>query len=420
MNTIETHYKNACDRYSEINVDVKKALDILKLTPVSLHCWQGDDVGGFETNSSGLSDGGIKATGNFKGKARNIEELKQDLEMVFSLIPGAQRLNLHAIYGDFKGEFVERDSICSEHFNTWIDWAKKQDIGIDFNSTFFSHPKASSGFTLASKDKGIRNFWIEHGKRCREISNYIGNELNNRCIHNIWIPDGSKDITVSRLEHRELLRDSLDKILSVSYPPENTRDSVESKLFGIGSESYVVGSHEFYMGYAIKNNIMLCIDIGHYHPTESCADKVSALFLYNDELLFHITRGIRWDSDHVVILNDPVVELMQEIVWADKLSKSNIGLDFFDASINRIGAYVIGTRATQKAILLALLTPLKKLKTLEENGQNFEKLALLEEMKNMPFNAVWDYYCYKNNVPIGVDYIAEIQKYEKEVLNKRN
>jgi L-rhamnose isomerase len=292
-------------------------------------------------------------------------------------------------------------------------------IGIDFNSTFFSHPKASGGFTLAHSDKSIRDFWIEHALRCREISDYIGRELKSRCVHNIWIPDGAKDITINRFKHRELLVDSLNKIMAVKMNPAHMRDSIESKLFGIGSESFVVGSHEFYLGYAIKNNTMLTLDIGHFHPTESCADKVSSIFQYIDELLFHVTRGIRWDSDHVVLYNDPTIELMQEIVWADKLNKVCIGLDYFDASINRIGAYVIGARATLKSILAALLSPLKQLKEYEEKGQNFEKLALLEESKTFPFSAVWDHYCEINNVPVGADYIKSIQQYEAEVLSKR-
>lgn len=364
-------------------------------------------------------DGGIQATGNYPGKASTMTDMKNDLFKVFSLIPGKHRLSLHAIYGDFSQKPADRDKIGPEQFRTWVEWAKHLNIGIDFNSTFFSHPKASDGFTLAHKDKSIRDFWIEHALRCREISEYIGKELKTRCVHNIWIPDGSKEITVNRFKHRELLIDSLDKIMAPKMNPFYMRDSVESKLFGIGSESFVAGSHEFYLGYAIKNNMMLTIDIGHFHPTESCADKVSSVFQYVDELLFHVTRGVRWDSDHVVLFNDPTIELMQEIVWADKLEKVCLGLDYFDASINRIGAYVIGARAALKSILAALLAPVNKLRDYEESGHNFEKLALLEELKSFPFSAVWDYYCELNGVPVGTEYIKAIQMYEEEVLSKR-
>jgi L-rhamnose isomerase len=346
-------------------------------------------------------------------------ELKNDLFKVFSLIPGKHKLSLHAFYGDFREGAVDRDKIGPAQFRTWVEWAKHLNIGIDFNSTFFSHPKASSGYTLASLDKSIRDFWIEHALRSREISEYLGKELNKTCIHNIWIPDGSKDITVNRFKHRELLKDSLDKIMQFKTNPAYTKEAIESKLFGIGSESFVVGSHEFYMGYAIKNNMILTLDIGHFHPTESCADKVSSVFQYVDELLFHVTRGVRWDSDHVVLFNDPVIELMQEIVWADKLNKVYLGLDYFDASINRIGAYVVGVRATLKAILAALLTPIAKLREYEEKSAGFEKLALLEELKTFPLSAVWDYYCELKGVPVGVEYIKSIQMYESDELSRR-
>jgi len=416
---IEKAYEIAREEYAAIGVDTDKALEILSKTPISLHCWQADDVGGFERLSTTLS-GGIQATGNFPGKARNLDELRQDLEKVYSLIPGKHRLNLHAIYGDFRGKVVDRDQINDEHFKSWADWAKSLGIGIDFNCTLFSHPKANSGFTLSSKKSEIRKFWIEHVKRCRAISEFLGKETGKRTVHNIWIPDGTKDITVDRYRHREILKESLDEIFNEKYNAEYMRDSVESKLFGIGVESYTVGSHEFYLGYAVSRKIMLCLDIGHFHPTELVSDKVSAVFQFIDELLFHVTRPIRWDSDHVVILNDEVRSLMQEIVWANKLDRVCIGLDFFDASINRIGAYVIGTRATLKALLLALLDPINKLREYEDEEKGFEKLALLEEAKSKPFGAVWDYYCLKNNVPVGEEYIAEIQKYEKEVLSKRN
>ena len=419
MNNVEQQYQIAKNRYAEINIDTGNVLKQLQKISLSLHCWQADDVGGFEKPNATLEGGGIQATGNYPGKARTINELRKDMEFVYSLLPGKHRFSVHAIYGDFGGKLIDRDKVSSDQFKSWVDWAKQQKLGIDFNSTFFSHPKAADGFTLSHKDKSIRDFWVEHAKRCREISEYLGKELGSRTIHNLWIPDGSKDITVNRFKHRELLVDSLDKIFAQKLNPALMRDAVECKLFGIGSESYVVGSHEFYLGYAIKNKMMLTIDIGHFHPTESCADKVSAVFQYIDELLFHVTRGIHWDSDHVVLCNDPVIELMQEIVWANKLEKVALGLDFFDASINRIGAYVIGSRAALKAILMALLTPINQLREYESNGQNFERLALLEECKAFPLGDVWDYYCQMNNVPVGHSYIAKIQEYEKQVLNKR-
>ena len=416
---IEKSFEIAREEYAEIGVDVNRALEELEKISISLHCWQTDDVSGCEKTDSGLSGGGIQATGNYPGKARNIHEIRQDLEKVYSLLPGRHRLNLHAFYGDFGGKYVDRDQIEPKHFNSWVDWAGDLGIGMDFNCTLFSHPKADSGFTLSSKDKGIRDFWIEHVKRCREIGYYIGEELGTTCIHNIWIPDGSKDLTVDRFAHRAHLKESLNKILKGKYDPGFLKDAVEAKLFGIGMEAYTVGSHEFYLAYAVKNNILLCLDIGHFHPTEQVSDKVSAVFQFIDELLFHITRPIRWDSDHVVILNDEVRALMQEIVWAGKLDNVHIGLDFFDASINRIGAYVVGTRAAQKALLLALLDPVEKMREYENDGQNFERLALMEEAKAKPFGAVWDYYCLTKGVPIGEAFIADIQRYEDEVLSRR-
>jgi len=415
---IQKAYEIAKEQYAEMGIDTNLVLDKLNKTAISMHCWQADDVAGFENPDAGLS-GGIQATGNYPGKARTIKQAKQDYEKAMSLLPGKQRLSLHAIYGDFSTGKVDRDKIEPKHFKTWVDWAKDLDIGLDFNCTLFSHAKTDSGFTLADNDPAIRNFWIEHVKRCREISAYMGKELGKRCVHNIWIPDGSKDLTVSRFKHRAYLKDSLDKILADKQNPKYMADAIEAKLFGIGVEAYTVGSHEFYLGYAVRNNMMLCLDIGHFHPTEQVSDKVSAVFQFLPELLFHVTRPIRWDSDHVVTLSDEIRALFEEIVWSDKLDKVNIGLDFFDASINRIGAYVTGVRAAQKAILLALLNPTEKLREYEENRQYFERLALLEEAKSMPFGAVWDYYCLKMNVPVGQAYIAEIQKYEKEVLAKR-
>ena len=416
---IEKSFEIACEEYAEIGVDVNSALERLNNFPISIHCWQADDVSGCEKHDSELSGGGIQATGNYPGKARNIREIREDLEKIYSLIPGKHRLNLHAFYGDFGGKFVNRDQIETKHFQSWVDWAKALGIGMDFNCTLFSHPKVNSGYTLSSKDAAIRDFWIEHVSRCRGIGSFIGKELRSPCIHNIWIPDGSKDLTVDRFVHRAYLKDSLDKILSKKYDPNTVKDAVEAKLFGIGMEAYTVGSHEFYLGYAVKNDILLCLDIGHFHPTEQVSDKVSSIFQFFDELLLHVTRPIRWDSDHVVILNDEVRALMQEIVWAGKLDNVHIGLDFFDAGINRIGAYVIGTRAAQKALLLALLDPIEKMREYENNGQNFEMLALMEEAKLKPFGAVWDFFCMKKDVPVGETYIAEIQKYENDVLNKR-
>jgi len=415
---IEKAYQLAKDRYAAMGVDTEAVLTQLDTTSISMHCWQADDVGGFENPEAGLS-GGIQATGNYPGKATTIEQARQDYEKVMSLLPGKQRLSLHAIYGDFREGRADRDQISSKQFESWVDWAKKQGIGLDFNCTLFSHAKADSGYTLSDNDPAIREFWIEHVQRCRDIAAYMGRELNNRCVHNIWIPDGSKDLTVNRYQHRAHLKDSLDKILAVRQDPSLMADAVEAKLFGIGVEAYTVGSHEFYLGYAVANNMMLCLDIGHFHPTEQVSDKVSAVFQFIPELLFHVTRPIRWDSDHVVTLSDEVRALFEEIVWAGKLDKVNIGLDFFDASINRIGAYVTGVRAAQKAILLALLNPTEKLREYDVNGQYFERLALLEEAKSMPFGAVWDYYCHTKEVPVGTDYISEIQQYEMEVLSKR-
>ncbi len=412
-------YLKAKEQYLEHDIDTEEVLKTLDTVSLSIHCWQADDVTGFESVQAGLDSSGLQVTGNYPGKSRNIDELRMDLNKAFSLIPGDHRLSLHASYGDFNMGFPGRDKISPDQFESWVEWAKTKNINIDFNSTFFAHPNVKNGYTLASKENEIRSYWIEHGKRCREISAFIGKELGSRCIHNIWIPDGSKDITPSRYEHRSLLKDSLDKMCDEKIPADQMTDSVEAKLFGIGSEAFVVGSHEFYMGYAIENNMMLTLDIGHFHPTESVADKVSSAFLFVDELLLHVTRGIRWDSDHIVTFNDQLTELMQEIVWTGKLDKVNLGLDFFDATVNRIGAYAIGARNTQKALLLALLMPTNKMIEYENMGKYFERLALFEEFKTKPLGAVWDYYCLSKNVPVGEKYIAEIQKYEKEILSKR-
>lgn len=412
-------YEYAREQYALLGVNTDETIKTLDQIKISLHCWQTDDVGGFETPDATLGGGGIMATGNYPGKARTIAQLQQDIEKVMSLLPGKQRLNLHAIYGDFKGAKVDRDQIELKHFQGWIDWAKKHNTGIDFNPTCFSHPFANDGYTLSSKNEKYRKFWVEHVKRTRAIGAEMGKQLGTPTVNNIWIPDGSKDMPVDRNTHRVLLKKSLDEIFSVEYPKEYLKDAVESKLFGIGSEAMVVGSLEFYLGYAIRNNKLICLDNGHYHPTEQVGDKISAVLLYIDELLLHVTRGVRWDSDHVVIFNDEIQLIAQEIVRCKALGRVNIGLDYFDASINRIGAYVVGTRAAQLAFLFALLEPNAKLKAYEEAGQNFERLALFEIMKTKPFGAVYDYYCLINNIPVGMDYVAEIQKYEKEVLMKR-
>jgi L-rhamnose isomerase len=412
-------YEYAREQYALLGVNTDEAIKTLDQIKISLHCWQTDDVGGFETPDATLGGGGIMATGNYPGKARNIAQLQQDIEKVMTLLPGKQRLNLHAIYGDFKGVKVDRDQIELKHFQGWIDWAKKHNIGIDFNPSCFSHPYSNDGYTLSSKNEKYRKFWVEHVKRTRAIGAEMGKQLGTPTVNNIWIPDGSKDMPVDRATHRALLKKSLDEIFTTEYPKEYLKDSIESKLFGIGSEAMVVGSLEFYLGYAIKNNKLICLDNGHYHPTEQVGDKISAVLLYIDELLLHVTRGVRWDSDHVVIFNDEIQLIAQEIVRCNALGRVNIGLDYFDASINRIGAYVVGSRAAQLAFLFALLEPIAKLKAYEEAGQNFERLALFEILKTKPFGAVYDYYCLINNIPVGMDYVAEIQKYEKEVLMKR-
>ncbi len=391
----------------------------LKDVVISLHCWQTDDVGGFEKPGAELSGGGIQATGNYPGKATSIAEVRSDLEKVLSLLPGGHRLNLHAIYGDFFGEFVDRNQIEVKHFQSWIDWCKEQGIGMDFNASCFSHPNAGSGFTLSSKDEQVREFWVEHLKRCRAISAEIGKQLGSPCIHNIWIPDGSKDTPIDRNSHRAILKKSLDEAMEIEYPKEYMKDAVESKLFGIGAESMTVGSYDFYMGYAISRNIMICLDNGHFHPTEQVGDKISACLQFIDEVLLHVTRPIRWDSDHVVTLNEDIQLIASEIVRGNYLDRVKIGLDFFDASINRIGAYVVGTHATKKAFMIAMLEPTQTLVEMEESGQNFERLAMLEGLKSMPYSAIWDYYCLQEGVPAGTDYIAEIQQYEKDVLSKR-
>lgn len=416
---IEKAYTLAKEQYAELGIDTDKVIAEMDKVVISLHCWQTDDVGGFEKAGAVLGGGGIQATGNFPGKAKTIEQMRADLDKVLSLLPGKQRLSLHAIYGEFGGKLVDRDQIEPKHFQGWIDWAKSREIGLDFNCTCFSHPLADDGFTLSAKDEKIRKFWVEHTKRCRAIAAEMGKQLGTPSVHNIWIPDGSKDVPVDRNTLRGQLKKSLDEIFSVKYPKKYLKDSVESKLFGIGSEAMVVGSHDFYLGYAIKNDIMITLDNGHFHPTEQVGDKVSSVLHFVDELLLHLTRGLRWDSDHVLTFNEELLLIVQEIVRANALNRVNVGLDYFDASLNRVGAYVIGTRSAQLAFMYAFLEPFDKLKAFEEKGRNFERLALLELLKAKPFGAVYDYYCMKNEVPAGQDYIDEIIKYEKEVLSKR-
>lgn len=412
---IRKAYEVAVERYAAVGVDANKALEDLQKISLSLHCWQADDVAGFE-NPDGELSGGIQATGNYPGKARNIDELRQDILKAASYIPGTHRLNLHATYGDFGGKFVDRDEIEPAHFASWMQWAKEHGMKLDFNSTSFSHPKSGS-LTLANPDDSIRNFWIEHTKRSRAIAEAMGQYQGDPCIMNLWIHDGSKDQTVNRLKYRQLLKQSLDEIFATKY--DNMKDCIEAKLFGIGAESYTVGSYDFYLGYGAKNDKMVTLDTGHFHLTESIADKISALLLFTPEIMLHVSRPVRWDSDHVTIMNDDTLDLAKEIIRCDALDKVHIGLDYFDASINRIGAYVVGSRATQKCFMQALLEPIAKLREYEANDQLFERLALLEESKSLPWNAVWDMFCLQNNVPVGEEFIAEIQKYEADVTSKR-
>lgn len=408
-------YEIAKERYAELGVDTEKVLNQMQDFHLSLHCWQADDVAGFEVQAGQLG-GGIQATGNYPGKARNIDELRADILKAKSMIPGTHRLNLHEIYGDFKGKVVDRDEVDITHFQSWIDWGKENDMKLDFNTTCFGHPK-SGNLSLSNPDKGIRDFWIEHSKRCRAIAEEMGKAQGDPCIMNVWVHDGSKDITVNRMEYRKLLKNSLDEIFATEY--KHMKDSIESKVFGIGLESYTVGSNEFYLGYGVKNNKMVTLDTGHFHPTESVADKVSAMLLYLPELMLHVSRPVRWDSDHVTIMDDPTLDLFSEIVRCDALNRVHYGLDYFDASINRIGAYVIGSRAAQKCMIRALLEPLAQLREYEAKDMDFERLALLEEAKALPWNAVYDMFCLKNGVAVGNEFIAEVEKYEADVTSKR-
>lgn len=413
---IQKAYDVAKERYAAIGIDTDAAMEQLQGIQLSLHCWQADDVVGFEPKAGALS-GGIQATGNYPGRARNIDELRQDVLKAASLIPGKHRLNLHEIYGDFGNKFVDRNEVEPCHFQSWIEWAKANELKLDFNSTSFSHPK-SGDLSLSNPNPEIRNFWIEHTKRCRAIAEEMGKAQGDPSIMNVWVHDGSKDLTVNRIYYRELLKDSLDQIFATDY--KHMKDCIESKVFGIGLESYTVGSNDFYIGYGASRGKMVTLDTGHFHPTESIADKISSLLLYTPEVMLHVSRPVRWDSDHVTIINDETLELCKEIIRCNALNRVHIGLDYFDASINRIGAYVIGSRATQKCLLQALLEPITTLRKYELEGKGFERLALLEECKSLPWTAVWDMFCLKNNVPVGEEFITDVQRYEQEVTSKRD
>lgn len=409
-------YPTACERYAEIGVDTDSALEKLAGISISVHCWQGDDVCGFEQRVSELG-GGIATTGNYPGKARTPNELRADLKMAFKLIPGSHRVNLHASYGEFASKAVDRDAIEPKHFRHWIDWAKEENLGLDFNPTFFSHPKAADGFTLSHKSKSVRKFWIEHGRRCREVGSAMGKELGTKTVTNFWVPDGYKDTPADRLSPRERLEESLDSIFEKNL--KGNLDAVEPKLFGLGSESYVVGSSEFYLGYAVSRQKLLCLDSGHFHPTEGIADKISSVLCYVPELLLHVSRGVRWDSDHVVVLNDELLSIAREVVVNGFLKRTHIGLDYFDASINRVAAWVIGTRALQRALLAALLEPSEALRRAELEADYTSRLALQEELKALPSGAVWDEFCRRQNVPESMRWIADVRVYEADVLSLR-
>ncbi len=411
---IEKNYAIAKERYAALGVDTDKALELLDKTPISLHCWQADDVVGFERNEA--ASGGIMTTGNFPGRARNMEEVRQDIDKVTSLLGGTMRLNLHETYGDFGGKFVDRDQVEPEHFQSWMDWARERNMKLDFNSTSFSHPKSGS-LSLSNPDKGIRDFWIEHTKRCRRVADAMGKAQGDPCIMNIWVHDGSKDYTVNKYLYREIFKESLDEILKEELP--GMKSCLEAKLFGIGLEAYTVGSHDFVAGYCAKNNLMYTLDTGHYEPTENVSDAVSALLLFVPELMLHVSRPMHWDSDHVTLYDDNTRNLFSELVRANALDRAHIGLDYFDAAIDRIGAYVIGVRAAQKSLLQAFLEPIDQLRKYEAEGKLFQRLALLEEAKTLPLGAVYDYFNLKNNVPVAEEFIAEIEKYESEVTFKR-
>jgi L-rhamnose isomerase len=415
----EKRYELAREQYAQLGVDTEAVLRKLSAVSLCIHCWQGDDVGGFETRAGGALGGGLAATGNYPGKARTLEELRQDLEKLYSLLPGSHRLALHMSYGDFGGKKVDRDAIRPEHFASWLDWGRVRSVMLDMNSTYFSHPLAESGFTLANKDPKVRRFWIEHTLRTRELSAHIGQRQGSPCIHNLWIPDGMKDHPADRMGFRRLLLDSLEQAFRVDYPPQAMKDALEGKLFGIGSEAFVVGSHEFYLLYALHKGKIVTLDSGHFHPTESMADKVSALLLFFDELMVHISRGLHWDSDHVVVLNDESRAILQEVVRSGRLMQVHLGLDFFDASINRVGAWTVGSRAVLKALLLALLEPRERLLQAEADGDYFARLQLGELAKGLPFGAVWDHHCRSQGAPVEPEILGAVQDYDRAVTRKR-
>ena len=417
MTDVTKRYEEAKAKYAAIGVDTDAALKALQDVKISMHCWQGDDVKGFLTPEGELT-GGIMATGNYPGAAHTPEQLRQDLEKAYSLIPGKHKLNLHAIYLD-TDENVDLNEIEPKHFTKWVEWAKEQGLGLDFNPTFFSHPMMKDGMTLSHPDKAVREYWIEHGKRARKIAAYMGEETGQVCIDNFWVPDGMKDNPIDRYQPRKRLMDSLDEIFSVEYSEDFTQDAVESKLFGLGAEAYTVGSHEFYIGYGLTRNKLVCLDAGHFHPTEVISNKLSSLALFSKGVMLHVSRPVRWDSDHVVIMDDELQDIAKELVRNDLMGKTNIGLDFFDATINRIAAWVIGTRNTQKALLKAMLEPTKELQKMELNFDFTSRLAITEELKDFPYADVWNYFCEQNNVPVGLDWLTEVQAYEKEVLANR-
>jgi L-rhamnose isomerase len=415
---VEQAFRFAKQRYADLNVDADHAIERLRELAISIHCWQGDDVKGFENCQRELG-GGLAVTGTFPGRARTADELRSDLDKALSLIPGTHRLNLHAIYGELAGERVERNELELRHFQGWIDWARSRQIALDFNPTFFAHPQAADGLTLAHPDPAIRRFWIEHGQVCRRIGAAMGEALNCACVTNVWIPDGMKDQPIDRLTPRERLAESLDAVFKEALDPRHHRDAVECKLFGLGSESYVVGSHEFYLGYAITRQKVLCLDTGHFHPTEAVSDKLSAVLLHVPELLLHVSRGVRWDSDHVVVMTDELQAIAQELVRGELLERVHLGLDYFDASINRVAAWVIGARCLLRALLLALLEPIDSLRQMEVEWDYTGRLAICEELKALPHGAIWDYYCLQQDVPVADAWLAEVKRYEHDVLRKR-
>lgn len=416
---ISQAFRLAEERYAAVGVNVRSAMQRARRIPISLHCWQGDDVGGFENHSTELG-GGLAVTGSYPGKARNADELRQDLDQAIALIPGKHRLNLHASYAETGGRRVERTDVEPRHFRGWIQWAQSRGLGLDFNPTYFSHPKAADGFTLAHRDAGIRRFWVEHGIACRRIGAAMGKALGKTCVTNFWIPDGFKDTPADRTAPRERLTESLDQIFQQKINPAHNLDAVECKLFGLGSESYVVGSHEYYLGYALTRQKLLCLDAGHFHPTETISDKISSVLQWMDAILLHVSRGIRWDSDHVVTLTDDLVAIAQEIIRGGYEKRVHVGLDFFDASINRVAAWVVGTRCMSKALLMACLEPSQRLCACERSGDYTSRLALLEEVKTLPFGAIWDQFCVEAEVPTGLSWLAVVKDYERRVLAGRS